>query len=154
MHTSEGGRLFSGSPGARFSRYLSRVLVGQQLKAFFPIHEDRYRPTLYPTSTWSSSSRGAFTFRGHCTLTSATCSPSTLATHDTKTIRRKTLFLYLFSSTRSHDLVHVLVRGHGHGLVLGVVVREADLDWTADLGQRIGWKCDARKVDLPLRRRW
>ena len=45
----------------------------------------------------------------------------------------------------SVDPVHAL--GHGHGLVLGVVVMVADLGWT------FGWTCGAQKVVLPLLRR-
>ena len=88
---------------------------------------------------WSTSSRGAFAFpsRGHRV--------STTATHGTRTVGGRTLFLYLFLFT-GVDSVRVL--GHGHGPVLGVVA-------VVDLGWRFGWTCGAQKVALPhLRRPW
>ena len=86
---------------------------------------------------WSTSSRGAFAFpsRGHRV--------STTATHGTRTVGGRTLFLYLFLFT-GVDPVRVL----GHGPVLGVVA-------VVDLGWTFGWTCGARKVALPhLRRPW
>ena len=88
---------------------------------------------------WSTSSRGAFAFpsRGHRV--------STTATHGTRTVGGRTLFLYLFLFT-GVDPVRVL--GHSHGPVLGVVA-------VVDLGWRFGWTCGAQKVALPhLRRPW
>ena len=84
---------------------------------------------------FATSGRGAFafSFTGH--------SASTSATHGTRTVGWMELFLYLFFTGVDH--VHAL--GHGH--VLGVVGRVADLDWT------FGWKCGARKVAVPLLRR-
>ena len=87
---------------------------------------------------WSTSSRGAFAFapRGHRV--------STTATHGTRTVEGRALFLYLFLFA-GVDPVRVI--GHGHGHVLGVVA--VDLDWT------FGWRCGVLKVDLPyLRKRW
>ena len=68
-----------------FGRNLPHVLVGQQLKAFFEIHDERCRPTLHFTST---SLAFAFASRAH--------RASTLATHSTGTVGGRTLFLYLF----------------------------------------------------------
>ena len=82
---------------------------------------------------FATSSRGAFPFRGHSALTSAT--------HVTGTVGWMRLFLYLFFTSVDH--VHAL--GHGH--VPGVVGRVADLGWT------FGWRCGAQKVALPLLRR-
>ena len=70
---------------------------------------------------WSTSSRPAFAFpsRGHRV--------STTATHGTRTVEGRPLFLYpLFTGVGP---VHVLGHGHGRGPVLGVVV-VVDLDWT------------------------
>ena len=121
-----------------FGRNLPHILVRQQLKAFLDIHEERCRPTLDPTSTWWSSSRGAFPFapRGHCV--------STTTTHF-GTVEGRQLFLYLFFLfTKNCDLVH----GLDHGPVLDVVV-------LVDLGRTFGWTCDVPKVALPhLRRLW
>ena len=86
---------------------------------------------------WSTSSRGAFAFvpRGHCV--------STTATHGTRMVGGRTLFLYLFIT--GVDPVRVL--SHGRGAFLGVVA--VDLGWT------FGWTCGAQKVALPhLRRPW
>ena len=79
---------------------------------------------------WATSGRGAFAFafRSH--------SASTSATHGTRTVGGRTLFLYLFFT--SVDPVH----GHDHGHGLGVVVMVADLGWT------FGWRCVAQKVAL------
>ena len=124
-----------------FGRNLPHIRVRQQLKAFLEIHEERRRSTLYPTSTWWSSSRGAFAFGASAFATHST---STLATHSTRTMRERTLFLYLLFT--GHGPVRVL--GHGRGPVLDVVVL-VDLGWT------FGWTCDVPKVGLPhLRRPW
>ena len=108
-----------------FGTNLPHVLVRQQLKAFFEIHDERCRPTLH--FALPSRAFGASTLATHRAFTSAT--------HGTKMVGGRTLFLYLFFMSVDH--VHVL--GHGH--VLGVVV--------VDLGQRFGWRCAAQKVVLP-----
>ena len=71
---------------------------------------------------WSTSCRPAFAFpsRGHRVLT--------FATHGYWTVEGKPLFLYpLFTGVGP-----VRVLGHGHGLVLGVVVW-VDLGWRLNL---------------------
>ena len=116
-----------------FGRKPPHVLVGQQLKAFFEIHDERCRPTLHLTST---SLAFTFAFRSHRAFTSAT--------HGTGTMGGRPLFLYLFFLFTG--VGHGLGHGHGHGHGLGVVV--VDLGWT------FGWRCGAPRDDLPLHRRW
>ena len=69
-----------------FGRNLPHVLVGQQLGACLPIHEKRPYSFLHPAP--SSCAFGASRLAIHGAFTSAT--------HDTGTIRGRTLFLYLF----------------------------------------------------------
>ena len=88
--------------------------------------------TLWSFGGWATSGRGAFAFAPR------THNASTLATHGTRKVGGRMLFLYLFFTGFVHGL------GHGHGL--GVVV---DLDWT------FGWSCGVQKVALPhLRTPW
>ena len=119
---------------------------GDPIAGFANPHNETRRDTPYLTightpwsfGGWSTSSRGAFAFapRGHRVSTSAT--------HGTRTVGGRQLFLYLFLFT-GVDPVRVL--GHGRGPVLGMVA--------VDLGWRFGWTCSAWKVDLPhLRRPW
>ena len=70
-----------------FGRKPPHVLVGQQLKAFFEIHDERRRPTLHfaPTSL-------AFAFASHRAFTTTT--------HGTGTNGGRTLFLYFFHGRR------------------------------------------------------
>ena len=57
-----------------FGRNLPHSWVCQQLEAFFDRNNVRHSPTLHPTSTWWSSSRGALAFasRSHRVSTLAT----------------------------------------------------------------------------------
>ena len=91
---------------------------GDPIAGFANPHNETRRDTPYLTighTPWSfgglaTSSRGAFAPRGHRV--------STMATHGTRTVGGRTLFLYLFLF-RGVDPVRVL--GHGRGPVLGVV---------------------------------
>ena len=77
-----------------FRRNLPHSRVCQQLEAFLDIHDERRLPTLDPTSTWWSLSRGAFAFGAS---TFATHRVLTCATHEYwDSERETTVFISFF----------------------------------------------------------